>query len=448
MKLDHAPGASGQTALFIPKGFDASKPAVIIPYFHGHRGGKHGSLNGIEHAFEVQNLAELAAKSGKNVVFVIPQLGNQSDTRPEFAKPGEAAKFLDESAVALSKVYAETSGADQAASEEAFKKMSVIPLSYSGGYRAAEHVVGDKRVAGAVLLDTLYGNVKPYTDLSARAPVLVLASPSTGNGTNAFKQGAKTDNVAVLPIKNDQHADLVQTALPDTLAAISFNADGKVMLGNVTSVSAPPAPAVKSAFTAPPKEDKKIAAAVPAVAAEEKAAPSAAAPASTSTDTQNAATAPNKAKAAPDPNTEENDGKGAMAQIGMLFKMIFAMFSGLFSGDFSKMPNIFGGDDKGGKKENGSLPVASNPALEQELAAAQERRAETAKQLAEIKAQLDGAQNPTTSASENTNPAMIRSNMIARTGAPSQASAGASALPAAYVVSPGSGYVREKVSPS
>jgi hypothetical protein len=68
LKLKHSPGASGTAALFLPKGFDISRPAILMPYFHGNYGG-------IEDALQRQNIAEIADKSGKNIAFVIPQVG-------------------------------------------------------------------------------------------------------------------------------------------------------------------------------------------------------------------------------------------------------------------------------------------------------------------------------------------------------------------------------------
>lgn len=225
VRLDHSPGASNKVALFLPKGFDPSKPAVIMPYFHGHGGG-------IDDALTRQKLAEQAAKSGKNIAFVIPQLGSKSEIKSAFRSPQYAAQFLDESAAALAKLYKQTHPeADNDQVKKAFKDMPVVPLTYSGGYQATVQTLKDPRVKGVVALDSMYNSATPFIDFANRpdAPfVSVTFGPSTSAHTGDFIQKTR-GNTAVTAMEGD-HGSLVQNALQGVLQTISLEDNGGVAL--------------------------------------------------------------------------------------------------------------------------------------------------------------------------------------------------------------------------
>ncbi|TAL39562.1 MAG: hypothetical protein EPN97_02570 [Alphaproteobacteria bacterium] len=226
VRLDHAPGATGKVALFLPKGFDPSRPAVIMPYFHGHGGG-------IDDALNRQKLTEQAAKSGKNIAFVIPQLGEKSEIKDAFRKPEYAAKFLDEAAGALSKLYTQTHpGADAEKVSQSFKDMPIVPLTYSGGYQATWPTLKDPRVKGVVALDSMYSSAKPFIDFSRRADepfVSVTVGPSTKGHVDEFEKASMKGNTVVTPMKGG-HGELVQSALGGVLETISIEADGRPSL--------------------------------------------------------------------------------------------------------------------------------------------------------------------------------------------------------------------------
>jgi hypothetical protein len=226
MTLDHSPGTTNKVALFLPKGFDPSRPAIIMPYFHGHGGG-------IDDALTRQKLTEQAAKSGKNIAFVIPQLGEKSEIKNDFRDPQYAAKFLDESAAALAKFYAQSHpGADGEKTARSFKDMPVVPLTYSGGYLATWPVLKDPRVKGVVLLDSMYSSAKPFVEFSKRADapfVSVTVGPSTKPHVDAFEKGAAKENTVVTRMKGG-HGELVQNALGGVLDTISIDSDGKLSL--------------------------------------------------------------------------------------------------------------------------------------------------------------------------------------------------------------------------
>ena len=231
VKLDHSPGASNNVALFLPKGFDPSKPAIVMPYFHGHGGS-------IDDALTRQKLTEQAAKSGKNIAFVIPQLGSKSEIKDAFNNPQYASQFLDESARALAKMYAQTHpGADAQKTAAQFKDMPIVPLTYSGGYQATWPVLKDPRVKGVVAMDSMYSSAQPFIDFANRpdAPfVSVTVGPSTAKHTGTFEKGVSKGNTVVTPMKGG-HGELVQTALGDVLRTISADAGGKPLLAGVSS---------------------------------------------------------------------------------------------------------------------------------------------------------------------------------------------------------------------
>lgn len=222
--LADAPGATKETALFLPKGFDPSKPAILVPYFHGHGGS-------IPDSFERQKLAELAAKSGKNIAFVIPQLGSKSEITQDFRNPATAAKFLDEAADGLGKLYAHNHPeADAAKATKAFHDMPVVTMTYSGGYQAAWSTLKLPKVKGALVLDSMYGTATPFIDFSKRpdAPfVAVKYGPSTEGHAREFVAGAAKGHFSVKPNPSD-HGSLVQTALADTLQSLNVSPDGQV----------------------------------------------------------------------------------------------------------------------------------------------------------------------------------------------------------------------------
>ena len=222
--LDHAPGATHETALFLPKGFDPSKPAILVPYFHGHGGS-------IPDSFERQKMAELAAKSGKNIAFVIPQLGSKSEITQDFRNPATAAKFLNEAADGLTRLYAHNHPeADPAKVSKSFHDMPVVTMTYSGGYQAAWSTLTLPQVKGAIVLDSMYGTATPFVNFSKRedAPfVAVKFGPSTEGHVREFIAGAKKGSFTVAPNPTD-HGSLVQNTLAGALQSLNVDATGKV----------------------------------------------------------------------------------------------------------------------------------------------------------------------------------------------------------------------------
>lgn len=222
VRMDSAPGATKEVALFLPTGFDPTKPAVIMPYFHGHGGSISDTLTR-------QKLAEQAAKSGKNIAFVIPQLGQMSEFNADFRKPENVDKFLNDSAAALAQLYTGAHpGSDAGETQRAFGAMPVVPLSYSGGCRATWQTLTNPRVQGVVLLDSMYNSEQPFIDFTHRGDkpfVSVTYGGSTEDRTQNFARQAARGTKVLAPMKVS-HGDLVQNALGGQLDALTIPADG------------------------------------------------------------------------------------------------------------------------------------------------------------------------------------------------------------------------------
>jgi hypothetical protein len=148
--------SDNRVLLHIPKGFDVSKPSVMIVYFHGHGATLKRDV------LRRQRLPAQISASGVNAVLVAPQLAfNASDSSAgKFWEPGAFANFIDEAAVQLAKLHGDPR------SVYTFINMPVVLVAYSGGYLpaawcAAKGGLSD-RVRGVILLDALYGEVDKF----------------------------------------------------------------------------------------------------------------------------------------------------------------------------------------------------------------------------------------------------------------------------------------------
>jgi hypothetical protein len=148
--------------LYIPRGFDPTRPAAIIVFFHGH-----GTILRRD-VFARQRVPAQIAASGSNAVLVAPQFAvNAPDSSAgKFWEPGGFARFLREAEQRLAVLH----GDPQAA--QAFAKLPVVLVAYSGGYLAAAwslKVGGvQDRVRGVVLLDALYGELEHFAEWIAK----------------------------------------------------------------------------------------------------------------------------------------------------------------------------------------------------------------------------------------------------------------------------------------
>jgi hypothetical protein len=148
--------SDNRVLVHVPVGFDVRKPGVIVVFFHGHGATLERDVR------DRQLVPAQITESGANAVLVAPQLAYDAadSSAGKFWEPGGLKRFLAEAADHLAHVYGD------ARASEAFAKMPVVIVAYSGGFVSAAwslHVGGvGKRVTGVVLLDALYGEMDKF----------------------------------------------------------------------------------------------------------------------------------------------------------------------------------------------------------------------------------------------------------------------------------------------
>jgi hypothetical protein len=144
--------------LHIPSGFDPSRPAVMVVFFHGH-----GAILGRDIRDRQQVPAQITA-SGANAVLVAPQFAVDAadSSAGKFWEPNGFKRFLDEAALKLAYMYGDPR------SQAAFAKMPIVIVAYSGGFGPTLSVLDRggvrSRVHGLVLLDALYAGIDKFAD--------------------------------------------------------------------------------------------------------------------------------------------------------------------------------------------------------------------------------------------------------------------------------------------
>lgn len=212
--------------LHIPKGFDLSRPSVMIVFFHGH-----GATLQRDVAARQKVPAQIN-RSDMNAVLVAPQFA--VDARDSSAgnlwRKGGMKRFLDEVAEKLAAVHGTP------AARKHFAKMPVVIVGYSGGYLPTAAAIAnggiEDRLKGVVLLDGLYGNVETFADWITRNDGGFFVSAYTsstrrGNGAlksilsernievaDAMPRRLTARSVAVIPA-NEEHRDYVTRAWTD-----------------------------------------------------------------------------------------------------------------------------------------------------------------------------------------------------------------------------------------
>jgi hypothetical protein len=160
-----SPGKSytdNRVLIHVPAGFDVRKPGVIVVFYHGHGATLERDIR------DRQLLPKQISESGINAVLVAPQLAYDAadSSAGKLAERGGFKRFMAEAAEQLARIYGD------ARASQAFAKMPVIIVAYSGGFVSAAHSlhVGGlgKRVRGVVLLDALYGEIDKYSSWIAK----------------------------------------------------------------------------------------------------------------------------------------------------------------------------------------------------------------------------------------------------------------------------------------
>ena len=148
--------SDNRVLVHVPEGFDVRRPGVIVVFFHGHRATLERDVR------DRQLLPAQITESGVNAVLLAPQLAYDAadSSAGKFYERGGLKRFVDEGTQHLARVYGDSRSA------EAFSKMPVVIVAYSGGFMPAAwslHVGGlGKRVIGVVLLDAVYGQLDKF----------------------------------------------------------------------------------------------------------------------------------------------------------------------------------------------------------------------------------------------------------------------------------------------
>ncbi len=237
--------------LHIPSGFDPTRPAVIVVFFHGH---------GANLARDVRDRQQVPAQitgAGANAVLVAPQFAVDApdSSAGKFWEPNGFKRFLDEAAVKLAKMYGDPRSA------AAFAKMPIVIVAYSGGFGPTLSVLDRggvrSRVRGLVLLDALYAGIDRFADWIAdnRSTFFVSAyTPHTAHHNadlerllsqrsvpygSELRRGRLQGMVTFLPAGDVSHRDFVNHAwaespIKDILARMD-DVDQKIETAGTTA---------------------------------------------------------------------------------------------------------------------------------------------------------------------------------------------------------------------
>lgn len=171
--------------LHIPKGYDFTRPGVMVVFFHGHGATLKRDVR------DRQLVPAQVSASGINAVLVAPQFAfNASDSSAgKFWEAGAFERFVIEAGAKLTELHGNPATADS------FGAMPVVIVAYSGGYLATAWCLdvggaGD-RLNGVILLDALYGELDKFTDWIANHRAKFFVSSYT-QGTQGKHMAFKT----------------------------------------------------------------------------------------------------------------------------------------------------------------------------------------------------------------------------------------------------------------
>jgi len=224
--------------LAAPPDFDPHRPGALIVFFHGNEATLARDV------LDRQQAPRQLAQSGLNGVLIAPQLAVDAldSSAGRFWQAGALAEFLGEAEDRLAKLY-------PGVSRNAFRRMPVILVAYSGGYMPAAYALAQggasERVRGVVLLDALFGEDDKFADWIERehnrAFFVSAYSKSSHDENEALRKRVEQDGVrtvSTLPERlspgvvafvdagDASHVDFVSTAwtsdpLRDILARVS-----------------------------------------------------------------------------------------------------------------------------------------------------------------------------------------------------------------------------------
>ena len=202
-----------RTLMHVPETFDASRPGVIVVFFHGNGATLERDVR------DRQLVPRQISDSGVNAVLLAPQLAVDAadSSAGKFWQPGGLKRFVAESADHLARLYGDPRSA------KTFANMPVIIVGYSGGFMPAAwslEVGGlGNRVRGVFLLDAVYGELDKFASW--------IASNRTGFFVSAYTRSTR------------RHEKALMAMLKEKDIAISEDMDGPLRPGSVVFLETP-----------------------------------------------------------------------------------------------------------------------------------------------------------------------------------------------------------------
>jgi hypothetical protein len=177
---EHDTYSDRRSLLYIPPGFDRRRKSAIVVFLHGNQAILARDV------IQRQQVPQQLAASNLNAVLVAPQLAIDAldSSAGGFWEAGGFARYLREADAHLAKL------AGDGMTAKDFAHMPVILVAYSGGYLPAawslEVGEANRRIAGVVLLDALYGDTEKFSgwiaDHQSAAFFFSAFTPSSAEG--------------------------------------------------------------------------------------------------------------------------------------------------------------------------------------------------------------------------------------------------------------------------
>ena len=199
--------------MHVPQHFDASKPGVIVVFFHGNGATLERDVR------DRQRVPQQISESGANAVLLAPQLAVDAadSSAGKFWQPGGLKRFINESADHLAKLYGDPTAA------KTFANMPIVIIGYSGGFVPTAYSLDvggvGNRVRGVVLLDAVYGELDKFASWIA-------------NNRSGFFVSAYTHYT-------QRHDQELMQMIRDKGVAVSDDMDGPLRPGSVVFVKTP-----------------------------------------------------------------------------------------------------------------------------------------------------------------------------------------------------------------
>ncbi len=197
----------------VPETFDATKPGVIVVFFHGNGATLERDVR------DRQLVPQQISDSGVNAVLLAPQLAvNAADSSAgKFWQPGGFKRFIDELASHLARLYGDPKSA------QAFANLPIVIVGYSGGFlpTAWSLEVGGltNRVRGVFLLDAVYGELDKFASW--------IEKNRTGFFVSSYTRYTKRHDVELMQMLRDKGITVTESM------------DGPLRPGSVVFVQTP-----------------------------------------------------------------------------------------------------------------------------------------------------------------------------------------------------------------